>query len=343
MATWREQLAEADGWKGYRTALRTLREGGPVFEELPDRSLEIAKKVPGLRGYSKSAFAQLLAPQVPDTRPDWPKVELVVRICAEHQGVENVTAFVRLWADAYRGCGGDPGERFAPAPQQEQAPAAPTPTATPTPAPDPMVTLDTPTTRPKRPWRKSKPVVGAAVLLATAALVLGSIEINLYLNQRNDGAQPPVGPTGPSQSAGTKATGPATGRPGTTKDPKQSPGPSAPAKTSRPPGSIFSAHVAWSDDGGGGGSTADTVNVSSSYRRDDPSPQRIGTLNRTDAITVTCQESDGRTIGAGPAYPGPATAKERDAKGIWYRITDPVTGWIPGVYVDTGRDSLPAC
>ncbi|MFJ8166639.1 hypothetical protein ACIRBY_37745 [Streptomyces sp. NPDC096136] len=379
MATWREQLAQAEDWKGYRTALRTLREGGPVFDELPARSEEIAKKVPGLRGYSKSAFAQLLPPNVPDIRPEWPKVELVVRICAEHQGAENVTAVVRQWADAYRVCGGDPGERFPPTPQQKETPAAPAPEPAPEPArapvPDPVPTpAPSPNGRPERAWWRSKPAVAAALLLAAAALVLGSIQINFYLNQYNDGAQPPVEQTGPSQPTGTKAIGPTSGQPGTTKH-TSTPSPSPSAKTSapkteepanigrgrgggqnggsglfhpvepvdQPTGTVHSAHVAWSDDGGGGGSTADTVNVYSSYRKDDDFAQRLGTLNRTDAIKVVCQAAGGRGVGVGPAYPGPASAKERDAQGIWYRTTEPLNGWIPGVYVDTGMDSLPAC
>ncbi|MFD5420921.1 hypothetical protein ACFWJT_23195 [Streptomyces sp. NPDC127069] len=373
MATWRELLAEAEDWKGYRTALRTLREGGPVFEDLPARSVEVARRVPGLRGYSKSAFAQMLAPKVSDTVPEWPKVELVVRICAEHQGAEDVTAIVRQWADAYRLCGGDPGERFPPAPQQKETSAAPTPEPDPTsqPAPAPV---SAPNGRPQRTWWRSKPAMAAALLLAASALVLGSIRVNLYLNQYNDAAQRPVEPTGPSQPSGTKATGPASGQPGTTKDtsapsPSPSPSISAPAQASAPktqdsriihgrngdhtwnpedpldppPGIVYLAHVAWSNDGGGGGSAADTVNVYSSYRKDASSPQRLGTLNRADAIKVVCQAAGGRSVGVGPAYPGTASAKERDAQGIWYRTTEPLNGWIPGVYVDTGMDSLPAC
>lgn len=113
MGTWREQLDAARDWKGYRRALRTLREAGPVFEELPELSYEIAKKNPHLRGYaSPGTFSLLLDRQLPDTRPDWLKVELVVRICLTHQGYENASVIVADWAAAYRLCGGDPGPRF---------------------------------------------------------------------------------------------------------------------------------------------------------------------------------------------------------------------------------------
>ncbi|MFF5393015.1 transporter substrate-binding domain-containing protein [Streptomyces sp. NPDC013012] len=124
MATWREQLDQAQDWKGYRQALRTLREtAGIPFGKLPERSREIARRHPHLRSYdSTNTFSQLLDKRLPDMRPEWHKVELVVRICAEHHGVENTTALVQKWADAYRRCGGDPGERFPLRPHDDSTP-----------------------------------------------------------------------------------------------------------------------------------------------------------------------------------------------------------------------------
>ncbi|MFB7031318.1 MULTISPECIES: hypothetical protein [unclassified Streptomyces] len=356
MATWREQLDRAQGWKEYRQALRTLREAAGIpFDKLPERSRDIARRHPHLRSYdSTNTFSQLLDKRLPDTQPEWHKVELVVRICAEHHGVENTTALVQKWADAYRRCGGDPGERFPPRPHGDSAPAAPLasvpdrtearsderehpPTlqpAPPDPDPDPV-----PDGRPRRP---SKPVLVTAAALVLVLVVLGSMKLgSLFTDGDNT--------TPPSDKAATPTpTGGVTGQPSA--PPTSSASPSTRATTEQstptntsPPGSPgVNATFAWSNDGGGGGSQSDIVKVASTYRNGED-PGQTWAFNRGDTLVVQCQVTGGRPIEAGTAYPGPAGAKERGPQGIWYRMTSPVQAWAPAVYVDTGRDSLPAC
>ncbi|MFJ3786239.1 hypothetical protein [Streptomyces sp. NPDC090093] len=353
MATWREQLDQAQDWKGYRQALRTLREtAGIPFDKLPERSRDIARRHPHLRSYdSTNTFSQLLDKRLPDTQPEWHKVELVVRICAEHHGVENATALVSKWADAYRWCGGDPGERFPPRPHGDSIPAAvlasvpdltearfdekehpPTPQPVP---PDPDPAPD------EQVRRKSKPVLATAAALVLVLVVLGSMKLgSLFTDGDNttppsDKAATPMptgGVTGESSAPPTSSASPSTGT--TTEQ-------STPTTTSQPSSGV-NATFAWSNDGGGAGSQSDIVKVASTYRNGQD-PGQTWTFNRGDTLIVQCQVTGGRPIEAGTAYPGPAGAKERGPQGIWYRMTSPVQAWAPAVYVDTGRDFLPAC
>ncbi|MFF5638136.1 hypothetical protein [Streptomyces sp. NPDC012825] len=351
MATWREQLDQAQGWKEYRQALRTLREtAGVPFDKLPERSRDIARRHPQhLRSYdSTNTFSQLLDRRLPDTRPEWHKVELLVRICAEHQGIEDTTSFARKWADAYRRCGGDPGERFPPQPRETSAPVAPPVTGAertdvhsgekePLPVPGPVPPEGD--FVPGRPWWKSKPALATATVLVLAAVVLGSMKLGTLLTD-DDTAMPPSGKAGtPTPTAGvTGGSSAPPASPGTGDATEQS----TPANTSPPGVSGVDAAFAWSNDGGGGGSQSDIVKVSSSYRKGED-PGKTWDFNRGDTLVVQCQVTGGRPVKAGTAYPGPDTARERGLQGIWYRMTSPVQAWAPAVYVDTGRDSLPAC
>ncbi|QKW41071.1 hypothetical protein [Streptomyces microflavus] len=57
---------------------------------------------------------------------------------------------------------------------------------------------------------------------------------------------------------------------------------------------------------------------------------------RTAGIRVKCQATGGRVIKTGPEYKGPG-----GRAGIWYLMD--TQQWVPAVYVDTERDSLPTC
>ncbi|MFJ3505688.1 hypothetical protein [Streptomyces sp. NPDC090135] len=93
---------------------------GIPFGKLPERSRDIAGRHPHLRSFDSTAtFSQLLDKRLPDIQPEWQKVELVVRICIQHHSVVDPTPIVQKWADAYRRCGGDPGERFPSQPRTD--------------------------------------------------------------------------------------------------------------------------------------------------------------------------------------------------------------------------------
>ncbi|MEU9087293.1 hypothetical protein [Streptomyces sp. NPDC048357] len=93
----------------------------------------------------------------------------------------------------------------------------------------------------------------------------------------------------------------------------------------------FPSRIAWSDNGG-----STIVQVYSDHT---DSVQGRGSLtghayDLGQDLVVQCQVA-GRTVPLGN-YRGPA-----ERNGLWYRMT---TGeYIPAIYVDTGRDSLPAC
>ncbi|MFD7835279.1 hypothetical protein [Streptomyces sp. NPDC059761] len=113
MSTWRHLLAEASQWGEYRGALRALqKETGLTFAEMADRSVEMAAR--GLSGirYCSVGTLNTLAKTELSSLPKWHQVEVFVRACAEHREEADVEAFVRMWADGFRRCGGDPGPRF---------------------------------------------------------------------------------------------------------------------------------------------------------------------------------------------------------------------------------------
>ncbi|MGW0754474.1 hypothetical protein [Streptomyces sp. NPDC002587] len=419
MGTWREQLETARDWKGYRRALRTLREAGPVFEELPKLSFDIAKRNPHLRAYSSAAtFSTLLDPRLPDTRPDWLKVELVVRICLAHQGYENASTIVADWAAAYRLCGGDPGPRF-PDLQPDRAPAffaEPEPgskaAAEPVSVPLPDSGLDAmPTSVPVPvPVSAAENVVGGPAtdvpvdtgqtavietvgdasegeatasrrkrLLAVAAAVAVVAAIGFGIpvlrgsgDTKHDGngaraaphpstsapatpgssatATAPVPPAtgavtgapdtaaspGPDGNPGNPTAGVAAGGSNTTPAPTPKASPPSPKPsvvdpaTDSEPGRYVS-RIAWSDNGG-----STVVKVYADYTDTDRG-RGSATGHGYDIgqdIVVLCQVA-GRAVPLGD-YHGPA-----ERNGLWYRMS---TGeYIPAIYVDTGRESLPTC
>ncbi|MGW6489335.1 hypothetical protein [Streptomyces sp. NPDC055056] len=310
MSTWREQLDSAEDWKTYRTSLRALREAVPkvTFKEMEDLSGPIAARlaVPGLVRCAISTFNTFMT--TVDGQPEWGKVEMVVRTCAEKRGDRDVEAAVRRWAQVYRRCGGDPGDRFP-----EVLPALD--------APSRRVVEPEPPSQPfsrrlnRQVWRR-KPVQYVGGLVGAAALVAVIYQLSVSGNE-NDKTSPPSQSADSSHPAGADGTSSSTS-------------------------TFFEGVIAWSNDGGGSGSQSDVVRVRETYAKSDPDTT-AGRYNRGDKVTVTCQVTGGRSLGVGQAYPGPAKYKKRDADGVWYRMTSPLQGWLPGVYVDTGRDSLPAC
>ncbi|MEV6582951.1 hypothetical protein AB0M92_32865 [Streptomyces sp. NPDC051582] len=411
MGTWREELETARGWKDYRRALRTLREAGPVFEDLPKLSRDIAKKNPGLREYSSaSTFSTLLDPRLPDTRPDWLKVELVVRICLAHQGYENASTIVADWAAAYRLCGGDPGPRFpelqpdpAPAFAVEPGPGSkteaelvfepapdPGPDATPESVP---VSVPVPTAAEDEAGetesieatagetaedaatatataRRGKHALVAAAVAGVVAIGCGLLVLQGFGDSKDSAGAPSHAGTSASATPGSQATAstPATSAtgagaggtdiaasPGTGGNPgyatagaagggsNTTPAPPTPKispPSPKPPGmdpatdskpGRYVSRIAWSDNGG-----STVVQVYAIYA-DTDAGRASATGHGYDIgqdIVVLCQVP-GRTVPLGN-YHGPA-----ERNGLWYRMS---TGeYIPAIYVDTGKDSLPAC
>lgn len=119
----------------------------------------------------------------------------------------------------------------------------------------------------------------------------------------------------------------------------QAPSPTPPATPSPSPSASpadsrsgrYVSRIAWSDNGG-----STVVRVYADYTDTDHG-RGSATGHGYDIgqdIVVLCQVA-GRAVSLG-AYRGPA-----ERNGLWYRMS---TGeYIPGIYVDTGRDSLPAC
>jgi hypothetical protein len=58
---------------------------------------------------------------------------------------------------------------------------------------------------------------------------------------------------------------------------------------------------------------------------------------RTAPIRVKCQVTNGHPHTVGPYYDGPRPIRNR----IWYLMD--TNSWVLGMYVDTGKKSLPAC
>ncbi|MFD3719807.1 hypothetical protein [Streptomyces sp. NPDC058674] len=374
MGTWQGLLAEASNWQEYRGALKALREeDGPVFSELPQVSLDIARAlerrgIGKIRGYSGAATFSNLTKPTDTSQPEWPKVEILVRCCPPEDAEDD--SFIDVWAARYRELGGDPGPRFPPVPASE----------------------------PERRNRQMMLVAAAAVIVLVAG---GGLLTDRLLGDGDgdgdgDKDKTPPAAAGPSVNGGvgsssspssamtptpsplpgrgTQVAGngsaeggtgnaasitpggnatPGAGAGGNVQNgggvaaggvvaPKTSPPVSKPATPSSAPprqGS-YPATFQWSDDGGGGGSASDIVNAYDVYdgRREDA--KVVGSYNRNDSLVVACQVTGGRVIDVGTAYASPYTGRE----GVWYRMTSPkVNVWVPAVYVDTGRASLPAC
>ncbi|MGW7026862.1 hypothetical protein ACWGFX_06685 [Streptomyces xanthophaeus] len=95
----------------------------------------------------------------------------------------------------------------------------------------------------------------------------------------------------------------------------------------------YRAVIKWSDDDTTGQSA--TVKAYASYQ-DGSQNQVVGSFELGASLSVMCQVT-GRVVPLGPAYTGPSPVRSA----IWYRVD---TGqWVPAAYVDTGKDSIPAC
>lgn len=382
MGTWREQLDAARDWKGYRRALCTLRAAGPVFKDLPALSHDIAKKNPHLRGYSSPAtFSALLDRRLPDTRPEWLKVELVVRICLAHQGYENASVIVADWAVAYRRCGGDPGPRFpAPAavPAPEPGPEPPLPEADGDPVPVPVperkwwkwwqrsgqVPVLVPV--PQTPqWWKRKPVQAGAAVLLVAGLAFGAVETadSLRWGALSGASKEPNAPQRSADRAASSS-------PKASSDPGKSPNETLTGKTpSLPP--VIPEDAGSQNRGISDGHGDPGQPVSVSAPTPSPQPGSFQALvkwsddgpNSTDDSSKVWAYDSTTTGGAGhhngfyalgeslvvqcqitggrQFQLGDAYAGPSGRSGVWYRVQP--GKWVPAVYVDTGMDSLPAC
>ncbi|WP_404962232.1 hypothetical protein [Streptomyces sp. 147326] len=121
MGTWRELLGAAQRWDQYRAALNALRNSGNTtsFAVLARESEAIAAARPGLEFFSSGTFHGLVDAAV-NKQPKWSQVESFVRVCAKAKGASDAEELVRLWADGYRRCGGDPGDHLAPAPVEPE-------------------------------------------------------------------------------------------------------------------------------------------------------------------------------------------------------------------------------
>ncbi|MFD4866084.1 hypothetical protein [Streptomyces sp. NPDC058412] len=168
---------------------------------------------------------------------------------------------------------------------------------------------------PDRPERKGRLglVVAAGVVVVLAA---GAVAFNWpFSGGSGDDGKPDV----PASSA------PPTGTP------TQNPTPTSSATPPVVKSERFPSRIAWSDNGG-----STIVQVYSDYT---DSAQGRGSLtghayDLGQDLVVQCQVA-GRAVPLGD-YRGPA-----QRNGLWYRMT---TGeYIPAIYVDTGRDSLPTC
>jgi hypothetical protein len=94
------------------------------------------------------------------------------------------------------------------------------------------------------------------------------------------------------------------------------------------------AHVAWTNDGGGGGSASTLLR---SYDGPDAGHRSVGAYNLGDALTVQCKSARGAVITVGPSYAGP------DPHSVtWYRIDD--GAWVPAVYTKIDKNqAVPVC
>ncbi|MER6210949.1 hypothetical protein [Streptomyces sp. NPDC001642] len=96
----------------------------------------------------------------------------------------------------------------------------------------------------------------------------------------------------------------------------------------------IAAHVAWTNDGGGGGSASTLLR---SYDGPDAGHRSVGAYNLGDALTVECKTDRGAVITVGPSYTGPNPHSV-----TWYRISGGT--WVPAVYTKIDKAQVvPAC
>lgn len=141
----------------------------------------------------------------------------------------------------------------------------------------------------------------------------------------------------PRAAAGTSTTTPSTSAlpaPVPSQSPIATEAASPSAASSENAATGFTAQVAWTDDGGGGGSVSTVL-----YAFAGPNSHvHEAEYTLGESLTVICDVPNGRAIQVGPAYKGP----NPPASTVWYELD--VGFWVPGVYVhvdDVG--AVPAC
>jgi hypothetical protein len=138
------------------------------------------------------------------------------------------------------------------------------------------------------------PVIAPLIVTAVLAAVAGTVS---YVRLSSHATTPPAPP-----SAGSSAQG-------------------------------FSARVAWTNDGGGGGS--ESTNLYSFAGPD--SNLHAGVYTLGESLTVVCETPRGRAIQVGPAYEGPDPHSTK-----WYQLDN--GSWVPAVYTYVAKaSSVPAC
>lgn len=95
----------------------------------------------------------------------------------------------------------------------------------------------------------------------------------------------------------------------------------------------FAAEVAWTNDGGGGGSASTNL-----YAFDGPNSHlHDGVYALGESLTVKCKTPNGRAIQVGPAYKGPSPHTT-----VWYELDN--GGWVPAIYIYVREpNAIPLC
>jgi hypothetical protein len=95
----------------------------------------------------------------------------------------------------------------------------------------------------------------------------------------------------------------------------------------------YMAQVAWTDDGGGGGSFSTIL-----YAFATPNSHvHDGAYPLNESVTVLCKIPNGRAIQVGPAYKGPDPHST-----TWYKLDN--GAWVPAVYTRVDKpNAVPVC
>lgn len=106
-----------------------------------------------------------------------------------------------------------------------------------------------------------------------------------------------------------------------------------PSAASGSPTQGFTAQVAWTNDGGGGGSYSTNL-----YAFAGPNSHlHEGVYPLGESFTVVCKTLHGRVVQVGPTYQGPNPHSI-----IWYKLDN--SAWVPAVYVYVRKaNAVPAC
>ncbi|MFJ3516700.1 hypothetical protein [Streptomyces sp. NPDC090131] len=340
-------------------ALNALRKSGKVtsFAVLARESEVIAADMPELDGFSVGTFHGLVGEGV-NKQPKWEQVDSFVRVCAKVKGIPGTEELVRLWAEGYRRCGGDPGDRYlGPTPVDTEDVVGETveDTADEDTADEDAMrqsanggTTAGSTIEHAAGQRRRKRLLAVAVAVAAAVVVVAAVGGGILVLQgfgaarsegKSAGAAPQVsnsGSSAPSRPGTPTSAGAGDGgktTPATRTPEESSPRLRQPAvdpTTDSKPGWYLS-RIAWSDNRG-----TTLVQAYADYTDSDDG-RGSATGHGYDIgqdIVVLCQVV-GRRISLGE-YEGPA-----ERNGLWYRMS---TGeYIPAVYVDTTKASLPSC